>query len=172
MERKTFLLLAVGFIIAITLDMLSKRLTESALQIGQPVSILGDFFQLSLGYNTGVAFGMLANVGILTTILPGIVIIGLSIWFFKTLRARELPQASALALGFILGGALGNFLDRLPDGRVTDFLDFGIGAARWPTFNVADSFVFVGLLTFLFLSFFARSSNQAAAQEHTTPLVQ
>ncbi len=172
MERKTFLLLAMGFIVAITADILSKAWAESALLMGQPVSIVGDFFQLMLGYNTGVAFGMLANVGIVSTILPGIVIMGLGVWFFKALRARELPQMLALALGFIFGGALGNFLDRLPDGRVTDFLDVGIGALRWPTFNVADSFVFVGMLAFLFVSFFATSSKQGAAQENTTPVVQ
>ena len=44
----------------------------------------------------------------------------------------------------ILGGAIANFVDRLSDGRVTDFLDFGLGAARWPTFNLADSFIIVG----------------------------
>ncbi len=172
MERKTFLLLAMGFIVAITADTLSKALAESALPMGQPVPVLGDFFQLTLGYNTGVAFGMLANVGILTTLLPGIVIIGLSVWFFKALRARELPQVSALALGFILGGAFGNFLDRLADGRVTDFLDVGIGALRWPTFNVADSFVVVGLFVLLFVSFFATPSKQSATHEDTTPVVQ
>ncbi len=172
MERKTFLLLALGFIVAIAADTLSKVWAESALTMGQSIPIFGNVFQLTLGYNTGVAFGMLANVGILTTILPGIVIVGLSVWFFKALRARELPQASALALGFILGGALGNFLDRLADGRVTDFLDVGIGAARWPTFNVADSFVFVGVLALLFVSFFATSSQQVGAQENTSPFIQ
>lgn len=169
MERRTILLLAVGFITALAADTLSKAWAEQALSMGQPVEILGDLFQITLGYNAGVAFGMLANVGVLATILPGIVIVGLSVWFFKALRARELPQASALALGFILGGALGNFLDRLTDGRVTDFLDVGIGALRWPTFNIADSFVVVGLFVLLFVSFFAVPSKQATRQEHTAP---
>lgn len=172
MDRKAFLLLAMGFIVAITADTLSKAWAESALQMGQPVPVLGDFFQLTLGYNTGVAFGMLANVGIVSTILPAIVIIGLSIWFIKALRARELPQVSALALGLILGGAFGNFLDRLPDVRVTDFLDVGIGALRWPTFNVADSFVFVGMLAFLFVTFFATASKRGTPKENSTPAVQ
>lgn len=171
MERKIFLLLAIGFIIAFTADTLSKGWAEGTLQMGQPVSILGNIFQLSLGYNTGVAFGMLANVGILTTILPGIVIIGLSIWFFRAMHARALPRVPALAFGFILGGALGNFLDRLADGRVTDFLDAGIGALRWPTFNAADTFVFVGMLVFFFVTFFATPSKQAFAREDTTPVV-
>ncbi len=172
MERKTILLLAIGFITAITADTLSKAWVEGALTTGQPIPLLGNVFQLTLGYNTGVAFGMFANSGGVMTIVTGIVIVGLSVWFFKALRARELPQASALALGFILGGALGNFLDRLADGRVTDFLDVGIGALRWPTFNVADSFVVVGLFVLLFVSFFAVPSKQGARQEHTAPTVQ
>ncbi len=165
MERKTFLLLAMGFIIAITADTSSKAWAESALQPGQPVSVLGDFFQLILGYNTGVAFGMLANVGIVSTILPAIVIVGLSIWFFRALRARELPQASALALGFILGGALGNFLDRVADGRVTDFLDVGIGALRLPTFNVADSSVVVGVALLLALNLTDKRADRGATHQ-------
>lgn len=169
MERKTILLLAIGFITPITADTLSKAWVEGALTAGQPIPILGNVFQLTLGYNTGVAFGMFANSGGVMTIVTGIVIVGLSVWFFKALRARELPQASALALGFILGGALGNFLDRLADGRVTDFLDVGIGALRWPTFNIADSFVVVGLFVLLFVSFFAVPSKQGTRQEHTAP---
>lgn len=152
MERKTILLVLAGFVTAFTADLLSKGWVERALALGQPVSIIGDVFRITLGYNTGVAFGMFANIGILTTILTGIVIIGLSVWMFRALRSYEVPQVSALALGFILGGALGNFVDRFVDGRVTDFLDVGIGALRWPTFNLADSFVVIGIAMLLLLN--------------------
>lgn len=152
MERKTILLLAAGFSAALVLDTLSKVWAERALTPGQPLPIIGDVFQFTLGFNSGVAFGIFADGGVLTLLLTGIVIAGLGIWFLKALRSGELPIASALALGFILGGALGNFTDRFGDGRVTDFLDVGIGALRWPTFNLADSFVFVGVVLLLIVA--------------------
>lgn len=151
MNRKTILLWLVGFVTAFTADTLSKAWAERALELGQPISILGDVFQITLGYNTGVVFGIFANTGSLTLILTGIVIAGLSVWMLSALRANELPQASWLALGLILGGAIGNFADRFLDGRVTDFLDVGIGTLRWPTFNLADSFVVVGVALLLVL---------------------
>lgn len=145
MERKITLLLALGFFTALSIDMLSKLWVERALTPGQPVPILGEVFQLTLGYNTGVTFGMFANSGNLTLVITGIVIIGLGWWFIKALRAGDLPRTSALALGLILGGAVGNFADRFADGRVTDFLDAGIGTLRWPTFNLADVFIVTGI---------------------------
>lgn len=150
-KQKTILLWVVGFSAAFTADTLSKVWAEQALELGQHISILGDVFQITLGYNTGVAFGMFANTGSITLILTGIVIAGLSIWMLRAFRAKELPQASGFALGLILGGAFGNFADRFTDGRVTDFLDVGIGTLRWPTFNLADSFVVVGIVLLLVL---------------------
>lgn len=145
MERKIALLLALGFVTAFSLDTLSKVWAERVLTAGQPISILGQVFQITLGYNSGVAFGMFANIGAWTLILTGVAIVGLGWWFINALRAGDLPPASALALGLILGGAIGNYVDRLVDGRVTDFLDVGIGTLRWPTFNLADVFIVTGV---------------------------
>lgn len=139
---KTGLRIFVPFIVAFLLDGLTKAWAEQALTT--PIPILGQSFRLTLGYNTGVAFGLFANGGTFPLIVTGVIIFGLVIWLVLASRRDEFPAATHLPLGMILGGAVANFADRLLDDRVTDFLDFGLGAARWPTFNLADSFIVVG----------------------------
>jgi len=134
-----------SLVIALTLDGLTKVWAEQILEPFQPVAIVGDIFRLTLGYNTGVAFGMFANGGIWPLILTGLVITGLVIWFILALWSGKFPQSANWPIGLLLGGALGNFIDRLSDGHVTDFIDVGLGATRWPTFNLADSFILIGL---------------------------
>jgi len=74
------------------------------------------------------------------------------IWLVSTLRSGELPPTAAAPIGLILGGAIANFADRLPDGRVTDFLDAGFGTTRFPTFNAADTFIVLGVALLLLVS--------------------
>ena len=145
-----------AFLIALAVDWLTKTLAERTLPLNAPTPVIGQFFRLKLGYNTGVAFGMFANGGIGPLVVTGLIIVGLAVWFVRALRASEIPPVAAWPIGLILGGALANFVDRLPDGRVTDFLDFGLGAARWPTFNLADSFIVVGVAVLLWVSIMSR----------------
>lgn len=148
------LLLACMFVLM--LDALTKAWTQKALALYQPVPLAGQFVRLTLGYNTGVAFGLLAQHGPWLIIVNGPIIVGLAFWLLWALRTGALPSAAAWPAGLVLGGALGNFVDRWPDGRVTDFLDVGVGTTRWPAFNVADSCIVVGLALLLWLA-------------HTTP---
>jgi len=135
-----------GIILAATYVMLADALTkqwaERALDAGQPKRLVGSFFQLRLGHNTGVAFGALAGTGYVTLVVTSALVSGLLVWLIRT-GARGVRAYWAVAL--VLGGGLANIGDRLPDGRVTDFLDFGVGALRWPAFNLADSFIVVGI---------------------------
>lgn len=142
---KRVIWLAAAFVMALVLDGTSKSWAEQVLVPYEPIPLTGDFFRLTLGYNTGVAFGIFSNGGPWPLIITGIVIAGLMIWFWTALRQHQFPPLAGVAIGLLLGGAIGNFIDRLPDGRVTDFLDFGLGTARWPTFNLADSFILIGL---------------------------
>ena len=139
---KTGLRIFATFILALLLDGLTKAWAEQALTT--PIPILGQTFHLTLGYNTGVAFGLFANGGTFPLMVTGIIMVGLVIWLVGALRRGEFPAATHIPIGMILGGAAANFADRLLDGRVTDFLDVGLGAVRWPTFNMADSFIVVG----------------------------
>jgi signal peptidase II len=152
-EMKILYRLFYTIVIVLAVDGISKIWAEHSLKLYQPVSVIGDIFRFTLGYNTGVAFGMFANGGAWPLVITGFIIIGLIGWFVKALYVAQFPGYAAWPIGLLLGGALGNFIDRLPDGRVTDFLDIGIGATRWPTFNLADSFILIGISCLMLLSF-------------------
>lgn len=155
---KTGLWIFAAFIIALLLDGLTKVWAEQVLTAPSP--ILGQAFRLTLGYNTGVAFGLFANGETFPLIFTGVIIVGLVIWLAGASRRGELPAATHIPIGMILGGAVANFADRLPDGRVTDFLDFGLGVVRWPTFNLADSFIVVGAAMLLWISLMSKHPEQ------------
>ena len=142
-----------ALLFALVLDGLTKIWAEQSLDLHQPVPVVGNLFRFTLGYNTGVAFGLFANGGPWPLILTGIIIVMLLLWFAKALYSGQFPTWAAWPIGLLLGGAIGNFADRLPDGRVTDFLDVGLGTARWPTFNLADSFILIGVGLLMLLSF-------------------
>ena len=135
----------LGLLLIVALDGLSKLWVERALALYQPVPIVGDLFRLTLGYNSGVAFGIFANSAGWPVLLSGIIILALLVWTAGALVASRFPPAVPWSLQLVLGGAIANFADRLPDGRVTDFLDVGLGASRWPAFNLADSFIVLGV---------------------------
>lgn len=135
-------------VVAAALDVLTKVWAERALAPHEPVPVLGDVAQLTLGYNTGSAFGLFRDGGTLLLVATGVMIVGLAALLLAGPRAGIAPPLTG-ALGLMLGGAVANFADRWPDGRVTDFLDVGVGALRWPTFNLADSFIVLGVTIIL-----------------------
>lgn len=139
-------ILAVPVVLA--LDMLTKRSVEHWLTPGVPVPILDTVMRWRLGYNPGIAFGLFATGERLWLVLTAFGVIGLSVWFGLRLSSSS-PSAAALPLGLMLGGALANFLDRWADGQVTDFIDLGIGDARWPVFNLADAAITLGVAVLL-----------------------
>jgi signal peptidase II len=149
--------------LAFTVDLLCKWWIEQVLVPHQPVLVVGSFVQLTLGYNTGVAFSLFTNGGVLLLLATAIVIVGLGSWSLRALALGALPPRAAVPIGLVLGGGVGNFLDRLPDGRVTDFVDIGIGAARWPTFNTADMWIVVGMTLLLLMSLSKREPFLAAS---------
>ncbi|PSJ42677.1 signal peptidase II [Zobellella endophytica] len=141
-------------IVAMVLDQVSKWLTMSYLDYGYPGVEIAPFFNLVHVYNPGAAFSFLADQGgwqrWFFAGLACAVTILLSIWMYKAPRsARWLPAAYAL----IIGGAIGNVIDRLALGHVVDFLDFYVGNWHWPAFNLADSFIFVGAAMIIIDSF-------------------
>jgi len=154
---------------AVTLDWATKSWAELTLVPFEPVPIIGDFLRLTLGYNTGVAFGMFANGGPWPLVVTGVIIVGLVIWFTKALYAGEFSLWAILPIGLLLGGAIGNFIDRLPDGRVTDFIDVGIGDARWPTFNLADSFILIGVGLLILFPFIIKHDQPVKHSDSSPP---
>ena len=99
------------------------------------------FFNLVLGRNTGVTFGFLGTAPVWSLVVVGLAMIG----FMLVWMMRADDRKTAIALGLIIGGALGNLVDRLRHGGVTDFLDFYVGTWHWPAFNVADVGIVCGV---------------------------
>src|SRR5262249_52521792 len=132
-------------------DRLSKWLVVRYIALDDVVPIIPGFFRLTHLENTGAAFSLFAEspspfkTAILVTVsLTALVIVARLLWL-----RRKSFNSTTLALSLIMGGATGNLWDRLADGKVTDFLDFYVGAHHWPPFNVADSAIVVGALLLL-----------------------
>lgn len=143
------LLTALTLLIA---DQLSKALVIVNLAVGERVSVVGDLVQIWHAQNRGAAFSLFQGGAILFLIVS-VASVAMVAYFHRSLRAR--PWWVHLVLGIVLGGTLGNFIDRLRQGYVTDWLSVGFGDTRWPTFNVADSSIVVGigvLVLYLFLT--------------------
>ncbi len=127
-----FLGLAVLVVIA---DQLSKAWLVANLSPGEMMTIIGDWVRLVFSQNSGALFGLFRDNAALFGI-ASLAVIGLIVAYHA--RAGRSLYLS-IALGFLLGGALGNMTDRLTRGFVVDFVDVGIGDFRWYTFNVADA---------------------------------
>lgn len=118
----------------------ARRRVERELDYGVPVRVLGESFRLTRGENTGIAFNLLRDSP-LATWLPLAALVVVVVYLATALRGQPL---GALPTGLILGGGIANLLDRLGDGRVTDYLDWGVGGWRYATFNLPDSAITVG----------------------------
>lgn len=152
-------------LIALVMDGLTKTWAEQTLELRQPVPVLGQVFRFTLSYNTGVAFSLFANGGLWPLIVTGIIIVGLVAWFANALRIGEFPPLAGWPIGLLLGGAIANFADRLADGRVTDFLDVGLGASRWPSFNLADSFIVLGVIILILIRMNTEASQDSVVND-------
>ncbi|MDC0348969.1 signal peptidase II [Alphaproteobacteria bacterium] len=140
-------LLSLFFVTTVcALDQITKYFICS-LQTHLPLKV-SSFFSLILIKNRGISFGILDRSSF--SVFFGISFLVITICIYLAYRIwHEKKGSSALALSFVLGGALGNLGDRLFRGGVIDFLDFHFGLYHWPAFNIADSFIFLGVLFLL-----------------------
>lgn len=145
----------------ILLDQVTKWAVLENFVYGERREITG-FFNLVLVYNKGAAFSMLASAdGWQTPLLILFAIVAAGIVSYLIVRNRE-KRVLCIGLALILGGALGNLIDRLRFGHVVDFLDFHAMGWHWPAFNVADSGITVGALL-LILDGFVHHEKRASA---------
>ena len=144
--------LVPAFVLAFALDWYTKQWAERVLALYEPVPVVGQGVRLTLGYNSGVAFGMFTNGGLWLALASGAVLVGVVVWLLHTVRAGGASPALAWPAGLLLGGGGANLLDRLDDGRVTDFIDVGLGSLRWPTFNLADACIVAALPALLLVN--------------------
>ena len=144
-----WLLLALGVAV---LDQLTKWWVLQTFQPGGVLEVL-PVFNLVLTFNEGAAFSFLSDAGgwqrWFFIGLTLIVVVALLVWLWRLSRTE---RWTALALSLVLGGALGNLVDRLRMGKVTDFLDFHWQGWHWPAFNLADSAITIGVAILLLIS--------------------
>ena len=139
-------------------DQVSKYYILNAVLEDRAMIIYTSWFNLVKAWNTGVSFSMFNDKGfwgvvMLTALAAGI--IAFLLWWLR----REPSRLLQVALGFIIGGAVGNLIDRIRLGAVFDFLDFHIGEAHWPAFNVSDSFICIGAIIIIIHSLFNKDKS-------------
>ena len=135
----TFLVASLVFV----LDRITKIAVASNMSYGQSIKILPNIFHFTFVLNNGTAFGLFKGANAALAILS-VVAITLIIFYVLKNKAPAPDLANSLALGLILGGAVGNLFDRIRFGYVIDFLDFRV----WPVFNIADSAITIGICFF------------------------
>ena len=150
-------------LLVIAIDQATKHVALAALQLSEPVAALPGFLNWTLAFNSGAAFSFLAGADgwqrwLFTALAIG-VSVALIVWIARTPRS---DWRAAAPLALIVGGALGNLIDRLRFGHVTDFIDVYVGSAHWPAFNIADSAISIGAVMLIVFGF--RRSDQGATR--------
>lgn len=136
----------------VLLDQLTKALVVANLEVGERVGVIGDLVMIWHVQNRGAAFSLFQGAQPLMYVVTAVAV-GMVVYFHRAFADRG--AWLQLLLGVILGGALGNFVDRVRLGYVTDWLSMGIGDLRWPNYNVADASLFLGIgILVVYLTFF------------------
>ncbi len=148
--------LVFGFVLI--LDQLTKWLVRQNMTVGDSVSIIGNFIRITYVENPGIAFGIHVSNRLIFTILSVLASVGVAGYLFTHWKEKTIKKIS---LVLILGGAIGNIIDRIFFYNVVDFIDIGIGDLRWWVFNVADSSVVIGVILLLIITL----SNQGEKSE-------
>lgn len=143
----------------IVLDQITKYVASHMLIMHEPVAIL-PFFNFTLMHNTGAAFSFLADQGgwqrwFFAVLALGVSVV-LAVWLTR-LKAHE--TWLALALSLVLGGAIGNLIDRVYYGYVIDFIDVYYNASHWPAFNIADSAISIGAVMLVIDTFRSKEKS-------------
>lgn len=160
MKRVHYLALAATVIV---LDIWTKALVLARIDLHETLPIIPNFFQLVHVRNTGAAFGIGANAS--SRLVPLLLNVGAIAVFFVVvvyaMRSAVTDRLLQTGLHLILGGAIGNLLDRFRFGYVVDFLDVYVGTKHWPAFNVADSAICIGI-ALLFLDMRKKPETESA----------
>lgn len=154
-----WLLLAGGVIAA---DLGAKAWVLAAFRPHESLELL-PFFNLVLVFNAGAAFSFLAGAGGWQKWFFVVLALAISAWIAVTLKRHPDDCLQSTALALVMGGALGNVVDRLRFGAVVDFLDFHVAGWHWPAFNVADSAITVGVALLVWHAFIHKETAHERA---------
>lgn len=128
--------------IVVALDQATKALVHRHLASDGAIHLIGNFVRLHYVQNAGAAFSFFQGSRVF---FIAVTLASIALLFYLILSRRYRFRGSSLALGCVLGGAIGNLIDRIWLARVIDFVDLGLGRYRWPTFNVADIGISLGV---------------------------
>ena len=144
-------------IVFLGIDLISKVIVSNLLEVYDSVKVINNFFYISYVKNTGAAWSMFSNSTWFVILLSLIIIVCLFIYIYKNKPGSLMEKIS---YSMILGGALGNFLDRIIYGYVIDFLDFMVFGYDYPIFNLADTFIVIGVIMLLICTWRCRDGNK------------
>ena len=147
------------------LDQLAKAWLVSMLSPGERIQVVGDYIRLVHSQNTGALFGLFRDQALFFAIVS-VGVVAAIVWFHHTSGRNTLLS---IALGLLLGGALGNMTDRFRIGYVVDFVDVGLGNLRFYTFNIADSAISLAILLLLITAFVSTGRDADRPQAPETP---
>lgn len=145
--RRSLAILALVAAAVVALDRWTKHWATAELALQPPLRLLGDYVRLNYARNSGVAFGIGHGTGFPYYVFS-LAAIAVILWMFVSGRVGP-GGGRRVALGLLLGGAVGNLVDRLASGEVVDFIEVGVPQWHWPIFNVADAAITVGILLVL-----------------------
>ena len=149
-----FFAIAIGVVV---LDQLAKSWIVANLDIGESIALVGDYLRIIHWRNSGILFGMLPQsagaFAIVSLVVLGVIV------FYHAKAGRGLVVT--IALGLLLGGAIGNLVDRLQYGSVVDFVDMGIGSWRFYTYNIADAAISTSIVLLIAMAIFPRIGDWA-----------
>lgn len=131
-------------------DRITKMFFSDFLAYGESLPIIRNVLHMTLIHNTGIAFGFFKNQGIVFIVIPivAIFLLGFNIYYYRQ-NNEALSRIYIVSFSLILGGAIGNLIDRIVYGHVIDFIDFRV----WPVFNIADSAITIGAIMIAFKCF-------------------
>jgi len=149
MNIKKFIISVISILsLTVFFDQLTKYLAFIVLFKEQQVLIINPYLNFRPVWNDGISFGMLQGHGNLGRVIFIIIALIISLWII--IYSKKLNNNGFVGYNMIAGCAIGNVIDRVIHGKVIDFIDVHYKEYHWPTFNIADSFIFVGVLLFIY----------------------
>lgn len=145
-------------VIFLGIDIVSKLLVSKIFKVNESIVIIKDFFNITYVRNTGAAWSILSGFRI-GLVIVSLVIIGFIVYYVYKNKISSMMEK--IGYSMILGGALGNLLDRIIYGYVIDFLDFKIFGYDYPIFNIADSLIFIGVLLLIIHMWRCKDGNSS-----------
>ena len=143
-------------VIFLVVDIISKILISNLMYVGQSFQVINNFFNITYVRNTGAAWSILSDKTWLLIVVSLMIMLFIIFYIYKN---RPKTNLEKISYSMILGGSIGNFLDRIIYGYVIDFFDFYIFGYDYPIFNLADSFILVGVILLMIYTWRCRDGN-------------